>query len=237
MKFAIIIPTYRRNDGKTIEFLERSIDSIFSQTYQKFKIFLIGDKYDNESEVYNLIEKYDKLKIFFKNLKIAKERDIYDDKWAIWSYGGVNATNVGIEYAIDENFDFICHLDHDDWWFDNHLEEIKKCIDKTKCDWMCTKSTYRNINTHFPPIQTNEKYLEFLPTPERVIHSSVCFNIKTLPLRYVDIFTIEGKSGLPADAYLWKRQNKYIRDNNLKSILINTLTCNHLEEGYTRKNI
>ena len=120
MKLSILIPTYMRKDGPTPKYLTRSLDSVFNQTHQDFKIYLIGDKYENEEEVKNILSKYDSEKIFFKNLDVAKERDSYTNKWAIWSYGGVNALNVGIDISLSEGNNYICHLDHDDYWENNH---------------------------------------------------------------------------------------------------------------------
>ena len=47
MKLAIRILTYQRKDGKTPFFLRRALESIKNQTYKDYKIFLIGDKYDD----------------------------------------------------------------------------------------------------------------------------------------------------------------------------------------------
>ena len=68
MKFAINIPTYYRSDGKSISFLKTALDSVFNQTHQDFKIFLIGDKYENEGELIDLVSTYDSDRLFFKNL-------------------------------------------------------------------------------------------------------------------------------------------------------------------------
>jgi hypothetical protein len=57
-------------------------------------------------------------------------------------------------------------------------------------------------------------------------------NIKTIPLRYIDIFKETGQVGLPGDAEFWSRVSEHITKNNLKSKLINVLTCRHDEEGY-----
>jgi 3-oxoacyl-[acyl-carrier-protein] synthase-3 len=46
-KFSIVIPTYQRKDGSTPFYLKRCLDSIFKQDYSNFKIFIIGDKYEN----------------------------------------------------------------------------------------------------------------------------------------------------------------------------------------------
>jgi|LakMenE18May11ns_1017448.scaffolds.fasta_scaffold9945041_2 glycosyltransferase involved in cell wall biosynthesis len=233
MKLSILIPTYMRKDGSTPKYLTRSLDSVFNQTHQDFKIYLIGDKYENEEEVKNILSKYDSEKIFFKNLDVAKERDSYTNKWAIWSYGGVNALNVGIDISLSEGNNYICHLDHDDYWENNHLELINKCIEETNSDWICTKSNYVN-NRILPLVNGTGLYINHIPKSQSLIHSSVCMNFKTLPFKYRDLFAENGVVGLPADAELWDRCAKHILTHNLKSTLINSVTCNHIEEGFER---
>ena len=222
-----------RKDGSTPKYLTRSLDSVFNQTHQDFKIYLIGDKYENEEEVKNILSKYDSEKIFFKNLDVAKERDSYTNKWAIWSYGGVNALNVGIDISLSEGNNYICHLDHDDYWENNHLELINKCIEETNSDWICTKSNYVN-NRILPLVNGTGLYINHIPKSQSLIHSSVCMNFKTLPFKYRDLFAENGVVGLPADAELWDRCAKHILTHNLKSTLINSVTCNHIEEGFER---
>lgn len=232
-KLAIVIATYRRDDGKSSELLHRTLESIKNQTYKNYKIFLIGDKYEIPDEIDKIIKNLSLDKIYFENLPFAKEREKYSGE-VLWSYGGVNAINHGIKKALSEGFDYICHLDHDDWWYENHLELINKCISKTNSDWICTKSTYRNPFTFLPPVNSNDEYINFQPRSSILIHSSVCMNFKKIPLFYRDIFEETGKMGLPADADLWERCRRYITNHNLKSVLINNITCRHDEEGYER---
>lgn len=231
MKIAIIIPTYYRPDGKSKTYLKTALDSVFNQTHQDFKIFLMGDKYENETEIIELISTYDSNKIVFKNLPYAKERDKYfNNKMALWSYGGVNATNIGIDDVLSEGYSYICHLDHDDWWLPNHLYEINKCIEETNADWVCTKSTYKN--SYLPITNDTNEYQVFYPRYAGLIHSSVCMNFKTIPLRYRDLFELNQSVGLPTDGDLWERCRMVIKSFNLTSILINKLTCKHDEEGF-----
>jgi len=68
-----------------------------------------------------------------------------------------------------------------------------------------------------------------------LIHSSTCINFKKIPLRHRNIFEETGVSGLPGDADLWLRISNYLKENNLNGILINKITCKHIEEGYERK--
>jgi glycosyltransferase involved in cell wall biosynthesis len=233
MKLSIVTPTYYRSDGSTLSHLKKALDSLFNQTHQDFKIYLIGDRYEHPNEVESLISNYDQSKILFVNLDVAKERDFYTNKWALWSYGGVNSTNHGIDLSMSEGNHYICHLDHDDDWENNHLELINKCIEETNSDWICTKSRYVH-NLVLPKINGEEMYINFIPKPETLIHSSVCMNFKTIPLKYRDLFDETGKVGLPSDAELWDRCCKFISENNLKSTLINQITCNHIEEGFER---
>jgi hypothetical protein len=234
MKLGIVIATYMRKNGSTPELLIRALDSIFNQTHKDFKIYLIGDRYENIEEINNIISKYDTNKLFFENLPIAKERDNYKHiKKAVWSYGGVNAINYAIKKSLSEGIEYICHLDHDDWWLPNHLSEIINCIKLTDASWVCTKSSHMSENNFLPKINTEENYVEFLPKHSSLIHSSVCMNFKRIPLLYRDLYELTNKVGLPTDADLWERTRDYINNNKLKSYFINKLTCKHDEEGYS----
>ena len=83
-----------------------------------------------------------------------------------------------MDLCVKENIDYVCFLNHDDFWYPNHLEEIAKLVNNDKTDFIITKSTYKN--GYLPRITSNDKYIDFLPVPCGVIHSSVCMNIKTI---------------------------------------------------------
>lgn len=232
-KFGIVISTYRREDGSTPEVLKRALDSVFNQTYQNFKVFLVGDRYEGENEVLELLKNYDSNKISFVNLKEAKERDNHKEKRAIWSYGGVNAINYGLGVLLNEGYEYICHLDHDDWWSLNHLEEFNKCLNIKTYNWLCTKSTYRNPNVFLPKIDGDTEYIDFQPRSSALIHSSVCMNFKEINLQYRDLYLETGKIGLPADADLWERTREFLESKSQTGVFINKLTCFHEEEGFS----
>ena len=232
-KFGIVISTYRREDGSTPEVLKRALDSVFNQTYRNFKVFLVGDRYEGENEVLELLKNYDSNKISFVNLKEAKERDNHKEKRAIWSYGGVNAINYGLGVLLNEGYEYICHLDHDDWWSLNHLEEFNKCLNIKTYNWLCTKSTYRNPNVFLPKIDGDTEYIDFQPRSSALIHSSVCMNFKEINLQYRDLYLETGKIGLPADADLWERTREFLESKGQTGVFINKLTCFHEEEGFS----
>jgi hypothetical protein len=233
-KIGIVIPTFKREDGKSIDYLTRSLTSIKNQTFKDYKVFLIGDRYEDNNEFIQIATSIiDSDKIYYENLPLAAERDTYKDKWAIWSYGGVNATNHGIDVAVSQGFEYICHLDHDDMWEDDHLLSIYNTINQTSAAFIFTKSKY--FSTTLPSgVNPSEKLIYTLPGCGGLIHSSVCMNFKQIPLRYRDIFKETGEVGLPSDGELWDRVSDWVKLNNLNSFLINKTTCIHDEEGYSR---
>lgn len=232
MIFGICIATYRRADGKTPFYLNRTLDSIASQTYNNYKIYLIGDRYDDNDEFNNYGKNIDTSKIYKENLPVAKERDFFShNRSLLWCIGGRNASNHGIDLALNDGINYIIKLDHDDWFEPNHLENFKKCIDETSADFMCSKSTH--IKGILPIINSKEKYVKFLPDAGGLIKSSTCTNYKTIPIRSRNVYEETGKI-YPGDADLWKRIKTHIQDNNLSSYLVNEITCHHDEEGYIK---
>jgi glycosyltransferase involved in cell wall biosynthesis len=236
MKIGIIISTYQREDGKTPVYLNRTLDSVLAQTYKNYKIFLIGDRYENNDEFESYVKKINHVEHYFENLPIAHERDVYgSNKNALWSYGGTNATNYAMDLCEKEGIDFVVTLNHDDWWYETHLEEFYNCYEMFKCDFMCTKSTFFNPNNFLPIVNSKEYYNSFFPSYGALIHSSAIINIKNIPLRYIDLFKTTGKVGLPGDGEYWNRATKFMRENKLCGIMINKLTCRHDEEGYVKR--
>jgi len=231
MKFGIVISTYKRNDNKTPFYLNRALNSILNQTYSNYKVFLIGDKYTDNSEFNKFGEKFTSTNFYSENLPIAVERGKYTDKKKLWCSGGCNASNYGIDLALNEGIEYICRLDHDDWWESSHLENFKMLIDDHNADWMCSKSNH--IKGIIPNIVSNELFIKFNPKGGKLVKSSTCINQKKIPLRSRDVFAETGKI-FPGDADLWGRIATYIIQHNLKSYLINKITCNHIEEGYTK---
>jgi glycosyltransferase involved in cell wall biosynthesis len=103
--FSIIIPTYNRAN-----FLPNAIQSVINQTFQDWELIIIDDgSIDNTKEV------------VFE----------FNDSRIIYIYKDNNersaARNTGIENAKG---DFICFLDSDEQYLENHLDEFKQIIIK-----------------------------------------------------------------------------------------------------------
>jgi hypothetical protein len=234
MFFAIVIPTYQREDGKTPFYLKRALDCVFNQTHKQFVVYLIGDHYENVKELSDIVSQYPAYKIRFKNLARSVERTKYTDKKILWTCGGLTATNYGIKMAKDEGMQYVCLIDHDDFWYNNHLESINTLIEKTGADWLCTK--FDSV-THgrIPKTGENREYIKFYPLPYGIIKSSVCYNMEKIPLMPRNVYEETG-TAFPSDADLWGRMAEHIKKNKLESFAINKVTGFHDTEKYILGN-
>ena len=95
MYLSIIIPTFNR-----ASFLERAINSILNQSYQKFEIIVVDDGSTDNTK--SILKKYPEIRYFYqKNSGVSKAR------------------NVGIQ---NSKYDYIAFLDSDDEWRGDKLE-------------------------------------------------------------------------------------------------------------------
>lgn len=95
MQISVVIPTYNR-----YEFLQRALESVFSQTYKASEIIVIDDgSTDNTSEI---------------------QKDFPQIKYIYQTNSGVSsARNLGILNAVNE---WVAFLDSDDTWHENKLQ-------------------------------------------------------------------------------------------------------------------
>ena len=233
IKFAIIIPTFNRSNGKTISYLKRSLNSIIKQKHKYWDIILVGDKFEPENLIIELVNSYqsnlnnNKI-IYINNPKV--ERDYIKNKNILWSCAGATSVNIGLKYARENNYKYYCHLDDDDYWSDTHLLHIAKTYNKYQnCIFANTQSTYNNS---FLPKETFTLYENNrLPLSENTIHSSISFRIDILPFYYTTTFE-DIPLTKPSDALLLDEIKKFLENNKeYSSIYIPVLTCYHDIEG------
>lgn len=103
MMFSVVIPAYNAE-----KFIRNSIQSVLKQTIHDFEILVVDDgSIDNTGKVVESIGD--------QRIKYIKQEN-----------GGVSvARNTGIKAAEGE---YICFLDADDLWYEDHLETLSKMI-------------------------------------------------------------------------------------------------------------
>jgi len=217
MKLGIIIPTYRKLDGSTYNHLKNALESVKNQSYQDYKVFLIGDNYSDHNELMDLSGTIDPNKIYVENLIVAVERVKYNGI-DLWRNGGTNASNVGIKKALEDGFDYICHLDHDDFYLENHLKTISSCIEKTKTKFITTKCGA------YPDIQPSEFYTDYRPISSKLNKVSTCINYRYFNMFFRNMIEETGES-YASDADMWNRINDYLKAKNEWGVFINETTC------------
>jgi len=108
-KIGIIIPTYNRK-----ELINIAINSILRQTYQEYMICIIDD--GSIESIKKFIKPNPKINI----ITLEKNQ-------------GVNiARNIGVEYFLESDVDFITFIDDDDEFIENSLEEFIKDYEKNQ---------------------------------------------------------------------------------------------------------
>ena len=117
---SILMPIYNG-----IEFIDESVSSVISQTYDKWELLIAINGHPENSEVYKIAKKYaevnNKIRVF----------NLYNIK------GKSNALNEVIKYC---NYDYIALLDVDDIWHEKKLELQSKYL--TEYDVIGSKCVY-----------------------------------------------------------------------------------------------
>ena len=219
-KFGIVMTTYHRPDGSTYEKIKKSIQSITSQTFSDWRLYLIGDHYTDYEEFDKICSLVPESKITAINLPFAAERE--SGKFtghALWCSAGKNASNTGILKSIEEGCEFHCHLDDDDEWLPHHLDTLNYAYNNfNEAVFIYTNSTY--LGRLMPPFVVSPllEYDNLPPAPEKLVHSSVSWRLDKIPLLHRD--TIEQGRVFPGDADMWERIGNYCRDKGLKTLYV-----------------
>lgn len=117
MKFSIVIPTYEYN-GKGIEFLSRSLESVLQQTFHDYEVVIIDHSIDNDIQHY--VSRIDSQKIkYFRN-----ERG-----------RGNSSVNMN-EGIVRSRAEYIKILHADDWFNNiNCLQMINDAVSNSGRKW------------------------------------------------------------------------------------------------------
>jgi glycosyltransferase involved in cell wall biosynthesis len=133
---AIYTSTYNINDNgrgranyiSSEKMLKAFIDSLKGQSYKNWKLFIVGDCYEPEEELVDILKSnLDSKQYTLHNLSQPGERGKIDPKY-LRNSGGVVAKNKAISLAKSEGFKYFASKDHDDIWKPNHLESMMQAF-------------------------------------------------------------------------------------------------------------
>lgn len=108
MLFSVVIPLYNKSYS-----IERCINSVLSQSYEKFEVIIVNDGSTDDSEQ-TVINSYP------NEIALGKIRFISQP-----NKGVSVARNNGV---VASNYEYICFLDADDEWKEDFLINIKSLI-------------------------------------------------------------------------------------------------------------
>ncbi len=208
----IIIPNYNK-----AKYLNQCLDSIISQTYKNWKIYLIDDNSnDNSLEILKKYQKFDNINFFFlKNNKVT-----------------AFCRNYGIEKSESN---YLAFMDSDDFWPKDKLE--KQLFEMLKNEYSFTYTNYnffyndndKNVRTINLPLFIDFKsflYQSSMSTSSIIISRKALGDIRFKNVDQEDyLFKCDLlKNGETAfkikDTYVFYRINKENRSSNkLKNIL------------------
>jgi len=137
-KVTVVISTYNRPDVLNV-----AIKSVMLQTYSNWKIFVIGDHCDQETE--NTVTSFKDSRIKYINLPHR-----------IGDQSGPNS--VGIALALSE---YTAFMNQDDVWVQDHLEHALETLKKTKSDFFIGKCAF---GSHYEVTVENLRKPVFLTT-------------------------------------------------------------------------
>jgi hypothetical protein len=243
-KLAIVIATYYRKNESTKKNLIKMFNFLNNQTYKDFKIFITGDGYEKEEELFEICNKYNNLNISVSNNK-KHLRNTFKIKHNKWTCGGMMARLSSLKRAIDEKYDYYLHLDDDDIWTNNYIEEYIKVINKfPTIAFISCKSKYKKII--LPREHHKIKVLKpnnWTPKPENSVHSTWCINlniignliIKLYEKRLQKIIDIENNKIKeikfnPFDAIILNNIHNLKNKNKINCILIPKILCTKLTD-------
>lgn len=227
---AVIMATYQRSDKTTPQLIEKTLLTLKAQTYKNFKLFLIGDRYDNREEFESFVDHLEGVTTDLINLDHITERDFYSEgDPKLWNTGGVTALNKGIKLAIKDKYDFITFLDHDDLWEPYHLQNMADALSEDPRRALCATRGRHFNGALLPDKSMHPGGDDYFPKAGQVLKSAVCYNRRLIPISFDP--NCEG----PADANLWDKISEYMEENNLKGYLINKETVKHPDENNTKQ--
>ena len=214
----VTVATYRRQDGSTPQMLERLWEMLQQQSYSNWKLYMTGDNYDNETE-WRSLSFFNNSLVHMYNLPEPGERGKLTGK-ELWHNAGATAMNDAIDRVLADGHDWIVHLDDDDTWDTDHLQNILEGV-RTGATFVTTWCQYAAYR--LPVVHGVQRNISHIVPPRQcdTIHSSIAFNASKILTRYKRF------PGHPADAVMWTR---IVYDEGFYPAFVPVQSCYHLKE-------
>ena len=179
--FSIIIPTYNRE-----KIIKSTVQSVINQTFKKWELLIIDDgSTDNTESV-------------IKNINDPRIKYIFQDNSERSA-----ARNNGIRNAKGE---WICFLDSDDAYKENHLQTFYEAIENDKKQnfkfYFTSQETHYTLNNNSEIIKTDfdPKQAAFFFASESIVPGRVCIKKNVL-----DKLNFDENIVIVEDSDLWFR--------------------------------
>lgn len=175
--FAIVIPTYKRANGKTPQHLRNVAAMLDKQTCTNYKVFLIGDHYEDEDEFNSFASLFPGA--YCHNNPTSYRTGYFKERRNCWAIGGIMAIEHGVKQAQAEGFQYYLHLDDDDTWDPEKLEVLRSHIYQfPHSDFIFHGSNY--LDTVLPREHATINsvgYNNLMPWAENIVHSAMCLRL------------------------------------------------------------
>jgi UDP-sugar transporter A1/2/3 len=214
----VAVATYRRPDGSTPPILERLWKMLQQQSYRNWKLYMTADHYDDETE-WKSLSFFDDSRVQMYNLPEPGERGKLTGT-ELWYNAGAIAMNNAIDRALGDGFEWIVHLDDDDGWDTDHLQNILDGI-RTGATFVTTWCI-NHSNQEMPVLHDILTGMSHTVPPKQcdTFHSSIAFNAAKILTRYKRI------PGHPADAVMWAR---IVYDEAFYPVFVPVKSCYYRE--------
>ena len=213
----VTVVTYRRPGGTTILILEKLWKMLEQQSYSNWKLYLTGDFYDNDTE-WQSLSFYNDSRASLHNLLEPGERGKLTET-ELRNNAGATAMQNAIERFIVDGYEWNVHLDDDDIWSADHIQNIILGV-QTGATFVMTRCQYHEGSIPRDKDPSNISH-EIQPKNGNTAHSSIAFNAVKLPTRY------KRRDGVPADGYMWER---IVYEENFFPAFVPIMSCHHMEE-------
>lgn len=230
LKFGICMASYYRHNGNSREYLRRSLNCVLNQTATNWHIYLVGDKYEDNYEFEEMAQLIPKEKIRYVNLPVAPERDNLSGR-SLWMVGGVNAVNYANKLALEDNCDYLLHLDDDDSWVSTKIQMHNYlCYVMDNPSFLFHYSYYIN-NIILPQGKIDSILINnMMPLPGQCIHSTYCAHKSIMKEFQYSGYAPNKNKYIEGDMQFLNYFHKLIKDKSSTYLFIPFILCSHTIE-------